>query len=374
MHKFNFFECFPRSLWHFIDRLFLIKSTSDKHGGTCIIRIGGIGDMILSIPLLSGLRFSGKKTTLVCDDKNKCIEFILNKHVDDIFYYNNKKLKNNILYRLATIRKLKQKGFEEVIHSGISRQQGGADVLAWACSASKTIGFYPRSWNHCETVISNKWFNQLINGHYNDIHEIERMEIIAKSVGCNPGEYRAQNTSQTDSIFIVCIGTSSPVREWGIDKFIETAEKLKTTTGFMPVFVGEEKDLKKIPPHVGYDHINLIGKTTFNELYDLIAKSKFIITNDSSPMHIGVLLNIPTIAIVSGGEYNSYCHYPEKYNNNLLTISSNDKSCYNCGWDCVYKKFDNTPFQCLSSISAEDAISQIVIWPKIKQLIDIMVH
>ncbi|MHB1322209.1 MAG: glycosyltransferase family 9 protein [Acidithiobacillus ferrivorans] len=327
--------------------------------------------MILSIPLLSGLRSNEKKTTLVCDEKHKCIEFILNKYVDNIIYYNNKKLKHNMLYRLATIRKLKSEGFDEVIHSGISRQQGGADVLAWACSASKTIGFYPRPWNHCEIAISNKWFNKMIDGHHKDIHEIERMEIMAKFFGCKPGEYRAQNTSQTDNIFIVCIGTSSPVREWGIDKFIGTAEKLKNTTGFMPVFVGEKKDLKNFPIHLEYSHINLIGKTTFDELYNLIAKSKFIITNDSSPMHIGVLLNVPTIAIVSGGEYNSYCNYPEKYTDNLLIISSNDKSCYNCGWNCVYKKPDNTPFQCLSKISIEDAISSIITWQKIKQLIHI---
>lgn len=371
MNMKNYIKCFPRMLWHFVDYFFLIGATSEKKGGICVIRVGGIGDMILSIPLLSGLRSKEKKITLVCDEKHKCIEFILSTHVDRILYYNNNKLKHKMLYRRSIIRKLKEEGFDEVIHSGISRQQGGADVLAWACSASYTIGFHPRPWNSCEIAISNKWFNQLIDGHYRDIHELKRMEIMAKFLGCNPGEYREQNTSQNDNTFVVCIGTSTPVREWGVDKFIEVAARLKTMTGLMPVFVGENKDLKNFPTHLEYSHINLIGKTTFYELYNLIAKSKFIITNDSSPMHIGVLLDVPTIAITSGGEYNSYCDYPEKHAKNLLIVSSNDKSCYNCVWSCIYKKPDNTPFPCLSSVSVENAISLIVSWTKFKQLISI---
>ena len=365
----NFMECAPRFLWHIIDYSFVLGLKQKKHSGSCVIRIGGIGDMILSIPLLSGLSSSGRETTIVCEDKNKCIEFILKKHVSNIIYYNKKKFKGSPSYRRRLLRSLRLKGFDEVIQSGISRQQGGADVLLWACNANKSFGFNPRKWNKCEISISNKWFHTLVDGHYNEIHEIERMEMLAKTVGCNPGEHLTKNKSNNNGKFIVCVAASSPVREWGIDNFINLSRIVRKLTGFLPVFIGEKKDLSKIKCHIDFEHINLIGETSFFELYELISNSNFIITNDSGPMHIGVILNVPTIAIVSGGEYNSYCNYPEKYRENILTVSNNDKSCLNCGWNCIYKESDNYPFPCLSSISVDDVILAIKMWPKFMEFL-----
>lgn len=358
-----FFECFPRYLWHIIDRLFVVGVKPKEVGGTCIIRIGGIGDMILAIPLISGLTNSGKITTLLCDDKNKSIHFILKKYVNNIFYYNKNKLKKNIFYRFKTLRKLRYCGFDEVIQAGISRQQGGADVLAWACSANKTVGFKPREWNNCELALSDKWFDQLVDGNYNLSHELDRMEKLAINSGCNPGEFIEKVGNKKENFFVVCIGASTPIREWGANKFIESANFLRLKTGFTPIFVGEEKDLDKSLV-INFSHINLIGKTSFYDLYNTIGRSQFIVTNDSAPMHIGVLLNVPTIAIVSGGEYNSYCNYPKRYKN-IKVITGKDMSCYNCGWNCIYGKSDNTPFPCLSSVSVHDFISEAAEWLKI---------
>ncbi len=367
--KLNILKCTPRYLWHAIDYLLLSWSKKVNNGGTAIIRIGGIGDVMLSIKLLSGLKSSDKKITIICDDRFSFMHFILKEYSDNIFYYNSKKFRLNIIYRAIILRRLYSYGFDEVIQAGISRKQGGADVQAWACQSRKTVGFYPRPWNTCEISISNKWFTKLIDGQFNIKHELDRMDLIAKETGNNIGYYRSNKTQLREDIFSVFIGASSPVREWDIRNFIEVAEQLHGKTMLTPVFIGEDKDIKEGLSKIKYKFIDMVGKTSFEDMCNIIAKSKFIITNESGPMHVGVYFDIPTIAIVSGGEYNSYCKYPEPYNEKILALSMMDSSCFNCGWNCIYKKNDGKPFPCLSGTTASYVTEAAMNWQPIKELV-----
>jgi heptosyltransferase-2 len=67
------------------------------------------------------------------------------------------------------------------------------------------------------------------------------------------------------------------------------------------VIVGGKNELelnKKIQSLAGTDNcINLTGTTDIVELMAIIKKMDIFITNDSGPMHIAIVMNIPTIAI-----------------------------------------------------------------------------
>ncbi len=297
------------------------------------------------------------------------MKFILGNYVDDIIYYNAKKFRSNIVYRSHILRKLHSCGFDEVIQAGISRKQGDADVMAWSCKSKNTLGFYPRYWNTCEIIISNKWFTKLIDGKFGSNHELDRMDFISNEIKSKIGDYRSDKKVLKKDIFSVCVNASTPVREWGISKFINVARKLKEETNLTPVFIGDNHNIKDRLLEIDYNSINLIGKTSFAEMCAIISESKFIITNDSAPMHLGVYFETPTIAIVSGGEFNSYCKYPEPYDKYILAISMMENSCFNCGWNCIYKKYDGKPFPCLSETTAEYVIERALEWQPIKNMI-----
>ena len=107
------------------------------------------------------------------------------------------------------------------------------------------------------------------------------------------------------------------------------------------------------------DFIDMCGKMCVADLIYAVAESKLLLCNESAPMHIGVAVGTPTVSIVSGGEYKNYCDYPLLDRKKLLVVSSEDSKCFNCGWDCIYKKNDGTPFPCLSSIDPEYVIRKI---------------
>ena len=43
--------------------------------------------------------------------------------------------------------------------------------------------------------------------------------------------------------------------------------------------------------------LSLAGKTTLKDLIEIMRNAKFVVTNDSGPMHIAAALNVPVFAI-----------------------------------------------------------------------------
>lgn len=344
--------------------ILIIGANKTTTCGTAVVRIGGIGDMILSIPLLHDIKLANGPVTLICSSDHKYMKDIFPQCVDHFIFYDDKKFRKNIIYRRKILRCVADKGFHQVIQSGISRQQGGADVICWAARAKKTIGFYPRPWHTCEKNISNNWFDTLIDGEYGQKHELDRLSMLTSS--CNNYEAYIVATKEKNmqqkvksGYAIISIGASTSVREWDISNFIEVAKKIHKI-GLLPVFIGTEKDKFRLDMcNVDFDHENLIGKLNTKEYIELLKNSDLIVCNESSPMHIGVFFGIHTVAIVSGGEFYNYCNYPKSISKKLLVIHAQDTHCFNCGWRCDYKNSDDKPFPCLEDIDSRKVIKAI---------------
>ncbi|MBU2737389.1 glycosyltransferase family 9 protein [Acidithiobacillus concretivorus] len=365
-------ECFPRVVWHAFDKMFIFICTlqvgPEKDGGVAVVRIGGMGDMILSIPLLLEMK---KKhyVTLICSSDHMYMKEIFYDCVNSFIFFDEYKFRKNILYRFSFLKRISSMKFSCTIHSGISRQQGGADVIAWAAKSKKTIAFDAREWHSCEKLISDRWFDTLIDGKYGKIHELERMSILAGTAlnydeflkNCDYKVVEKKYVYNNYAIFNV--GSSTSVREWEISNFVEVARALHEKKSLLPIFIGTEKDKLKISGmKIPFPHENLIGKLTVKEYILLLKNADIIICNESSPMHIGVMFDRPTVAIVSGGEFNNYCKYPDGVAEKLLVISSQDNSCFNCGWNCIYKKNDGHSFPCLDAVRSHDVIENILSW------------
>ena len=52
---------------------------------------------------------------------------------------------------------------------------------------------------------------------------------------------------------------------------------------------------------------NLAGRLDMDEFISIVSKLSFMICNDSGPMHISTMLNIPTIALFGRGVYERWC-------------------------------------------------------------------
>nr|MBP7652467.1 ADP-heptose--LPS heptosyltransferase [Candidatus Dependentiae bacterium] len=96
--------------------------------------------------------------------------------------------------------------------------------------------------------------------------------------------------------------------------------------------------------------INLIGKTSLQELFSSVKLCSFFLTNDSGPMHIAAALNIPMAAIF--GSTNDITTGPFSLNSTII------KSNMECS-PCISEKCKYGTYQCMKNITPEIVIKSL---------------
>jgi ADP-heptose:LPS heptosyltransferase len=105
--------------------------------------------------------------------------------------------------------------------------------------------------------------------------------------------------------------------------------------------------------------LDLVGKTSLEEVVALISKLNLLVTNDGGPLHIAVACGIKTVSIFGPVDDLVYGPYPPQDTNIVLKT---DLSCRPC-----YKKFKmpacDKNRECISRISVDqvyDAVRRLL--------------
>lgn len=128
----------------------------------------------------------------------------------------------------------------------------------------------------------------------------------------------------------------------------ELAEML-VKEGFTPVFAGDGD-----APHAN-GAIDKTGKTSIRELFDTIASCEAVISTDSGPMHIGVALNRPTVAVF-GSTTRQFGFFPQF--NNVRIIEDNSVDCRPCDVHGL-AECPKSHFRCMKNIAPETILSNL---------------
>lgn len=69
--------------------------------------------------------------------------------------------------------------------------------------------------------------------------------------------------------------------------------------------------------------LNLINKTSIADMIVLIQNSKFIVANDSAPIHVASAVNVPVVALFGPTDFRKYGPYSTDINKNVIVQSDN---------------------------------------------------
>ncbi len=149
--------------------------------------------------------------------------------------------------------------------------------------------------------------------------------------------------------FILAPGaTYGPAKRWNFNNFIDLANLIFSETGFTPVLTGLPNEIE-ITREIPDNYINLIGRTSLEELVYLTNESKLFISNDSGSMHIADALSKP-LAVIFGSTNPSWTG---PINKNSIVIKS-DVACSPC-----YKKDCSFDFVCMNRINPDEVFEKI---------------
>lgn len=136
-----------------------------------------------------------------------------------------------------------------------------------------------------------------------DIHAVDRYLKIAEFLGCDISNvcfpfpvFDRPSTFNFGDYAVIVPGARWNTKRWAPENF----GKLVSRMPLKPVIVGSKNDMSIADEVVSLSKgkaISLAGKTDLKELINVMRGAKFVVSNDSGPMHIAAALGIPVFAI-----------------------------------------------------------------------------
>ncbi len=270
-----------------------------------IIKPSSLGDVVHSLPFLNAVRdrFPGAEIHWVIA---KGLEGLLEGHpmINKLWIINKdewKKIKNvkgTITELKVLFGSLKKEKFDIAVDlQGLLR----SGVLTAVSGASVRIGFSEAREG------GGIFYSHRVDGG-KDIHAVDRYLKIAKFLGCDitdvcfplplsfNSSHITHHLSPAEEYAVMVPGARWHTKRWPPERFGELASRLQVKS----IVVGGKSD-KDIADRVvdssKGNAISLAGKTNIKELIEVMRMARFVVSNDSGPMHIAAALGVPVFAI-----------------------------------------------------------------------------
>jgi heptosyltransferase-1 len=329
------------------------------HRKILIIKPSSLGDVIHSLPFLNLIKadFNFAKIHWIIAAG---LESLLENHpmIDKLWIINKdnwkdiRKLKDSILEIKRLCSELKNESYDLVIDlQGLFR----SGFFAKASDAPIRIGFAEARER------SSMFYTNKVEGG-KEIHAVDRYLKIASALGVSiddvkfpmplivEPEWIKEIRAKFEEYAVIIPGARWETKKWDTQRFAELAVNLNGR--FLVLGSGQDKEISDyIERHSKGKALSLAGKTNLKELIILIRKAKFVISNDSGPMHIAAACGIPVIAIF--GPTNPARTGPYGYNHMIVKSALPCAPCYKRSCKSV---------KCLKDITVEmvcDAVTLI---------------
>jgi len=322
-----------------------------------IIKPSSLGDVVHSLPFLNALRDSFPRAEIHWIIA-KGLEGLLEGHpmINKLWIINKDDWKR-VRGARATIKELRSlfKSLKAEKYDLVIDLQGllRSGILTKATGAPVRVGFKEAREGsrifYTHTVKAGK-----------DVHAVDRYLEIAKFLGCDisdikfpfPLSFNSQlltlKIQLPERYAVIVPGARWETKRWFPERFGQLASMMQVKS----IIVGGESDAGIASIVVRNSDGNAIsdaGKTTLKELIKIIRNARFVVTNDSGPMHIAAALNVPVFAIF--GPTNPLRTGPY---GRLHVIIRKELECSPC-----YKKNCRT-VQCMEMISVREVADAII--------------
>jgi heptosyltransferase-1 len=270
-----------------------------------IIKPSSLGDIVHSLPFLNALKESFPSSEIHWIAA-KGFEGLLENHpmIKRLWIINKDKwkylgrVKETFKEFVNLFRDLKKESYDIVIDlQGLLR----SGLLTYFTSAPLRIGFK-------EAREGSTFFYTHKVECGKEVHAVDRYMKIAFFIGCEikdikfpmplirESERIKKIKEELRDYAVIVPGARWKTKRWGLENY----SRLISMLDIKSVIVGSKSDeemAKEIELSSRGRPLSLAGKTDLKELLSIIRGARFMVSNDSGPMHIAAALNIPVVAI-----------------------------------------------------------------------------
>lgn len=276
-----------------------------------VLKSGAIGDVLMATPFLRAVR-KGFPDTVIDFHLGKWSAEALknNPNLNAVFAYNDSAFHSwKIREKIDLIQQIRRQKYDLLF---ILDKSYLANLLGFATGVKFRIGFdrygegFPNNLNIKYGPVQHEI------DYYLDLAELIGVRENNKSIELNATEEDTKYIDKlieniTHCIGIIPGGAKNPggavinSRRWPVENFIELIRKLSINSKYSIVLLGGKTDFEfneKIINDLRTNNIfNLAGKTTIAQSCELMRRCKFVICNDSGPMHIAAASGTKVISL-----------------------------------------------------------------------------
>jgi ADP-heptose:LPS heptosyltransferase len=345
-----------------------------KRRGVLVVRMDGIGDMVLFRRALDHYAdiFGVDKsdiTVLGCESWVRLADEVFQGY--RVYAIDEHAFARRPFYRFRVSLWVRGLAPEVVVCDSYMRRALMADSLAWVSGAAKTVSSLPyvsertrSEFNYYlsqadEIIDTGPYPTHEVIRHFRFISALAGREI-APEVPRISWRDRPQPLDGWDfdgtPYAVLNPGSNEPGRRWPLEGYATLAGKL-LQRGLKVVFVGnpdEQGDGAIIADLVRENGvIDLTGKTSLDQLLDLMAHAALVVSNDTGPAHLAIALDRATVVIVGGGHFGSFVPYPDEVAPVGARFVYQEMECYHCLWRCHKRADKYQMFPCIGAIGED---------------------
>ena len=324
-----------------------------------VIHTAFIGDIALSTPFMRALSdtYPGANLYYLTTPAGAAL-LQNNPLIKEVVVFDKKGKDKGLKGFFKTVKLLRKYKLNKVF---ILHRYLRSSFLGYFSGAKERIGF---------DIASGSFLYTKKVKYRKDLHEIDR---LLKFVDGEPGKYKVEiypsdvNAGNIDKIWqkydikeqkIIAVAPGSKwfTKMWPREYFDDLLERLSGLDNVKTVLVGGKED-KEIELKNENMAIDLRGETSLLDLAEILKRTDVLVTNDSSPIHIGSAFEKPFIAAIFGPTVKEFGFTPSNKKNTVIEIEGLE--CRPCGMH-GHDKCPLGHFKCMREILPEKVFDIVV--------------
>lgn len=308
-----------------------MKINKDEIRRMLVIKFGGIGDVLMSTPVLPNLRayFPDAKIDYLTLLRNRDV-LMDNHYIDRVLTYDSKIDKSYDL-----IRHIRNKGYNLVLDLYGNPRTA---FLTYITGAKYRVGYKFRGRNYAYNIKGKGRGGEVHNTDFNlDALITADIPIISKKLNLSVNivhdefaeKFLAENELQNEFLIGIAITGGWESKRYKIKDYIELIKLIsaKYNARFL-VLWGTKQELKEAEEIKSKTDGNVfvIPDSPIRYLAAIIKRCKVLIGNDSGPLHLAGAVEVPVLGIY--GPTNPDLQGP--YGEHNITVQNTKLDCLHC--------------------------------------------
>jgi lipopolysaccharide heptosyltransferase II len=332
----------------------LLTQTSIKR--ILLVRTDRLGDVILTLPMLSALRKCFPDAYIAMLSRRYTGEILEgNPHLDELIWYDRDHTNIPFNEMAATLR---ERRFDAAI---VVYPRLRLAWLMWRSGIPRRVGTGYRYYSFL--------FTKRVFEHRKDAkrHEVEYNLNLLHELNCEPGRNSTPDfhisipaeaqknieglleslNVERNRFVIVHPGSGGSAREWSPENFGQLAARF--AADFTVIVTGTEREETKVSTVVrssGGVAIPLVGQLNLKELAALIRASSLFVSNSTGPLHLAVAMGTPVVGLYPQHTAMSAKRWGPYTENKVVYVPERPLDCN----ACVENK---SACECMATISVE---------------------